>query len=134
MEDQGGEIQIGARTTFEESHLAVTGIGRRIVIGEDCMFSGDIDVRTGDSHALVDLRGNKLNPEQDVIINNHVWVASHCSILKGAQLGAGSIVATHSTVTRVFKEDNLLGGGSPASKLKEGISWTRQRFPSIPGN
>jgi acetyltransferase-like isoleucine patch superfamily enzyme len=128
LENTGGRIDIGENTTFEESHLAVTGDDTSIRIGSDCMFAYDIDVRTGDSHALLDANGRKINPEKSVHIGDHVWIASHCSILKGVSLPAHTVVATRSTVTKSFTETNLLVGGSPAKIIKQGITWSRERF------
>jgi acetyltransferase-like isoleucine patch superfamily enzyme len=127
MEDDAGELKIGAKTTFEDTHLAVTGHGKKILIGSDCMFAYDIDVRTGDSHAIVNAAGQKINDERDIILGEHVWVASHCTILKGTEIGENSIVATRSTVTAKFGK-NIVLGGSPARLLKEGVSWRRERF------
>ena len=125
MMEDGGEIHIGKGSTFEDAIFVVSGLNKRILIGDDCMFSSNIDVRTGDDHAVVDLLGNKLNHEKDVTLKNHVWVAPNCSILKGVQIGAGSIIATRSTVTRPFQDENILIGGSPAKKLKDQITWVR---------
>lgn len=130
IEDTTGEIHIGAGTTFEDTHLAVTGRNRKICVGKDCMFATDIDVRTGDSHAIVNLCGEKQNCEKDVLIGDHVWIAAHCSILKGSTILKESIVGTRSTVTKSFDKCNVVIGGSPARILKEGVSWTRKRFPA----
>jgi acetyltransferase-like isoleucine patch superfamily enzyme len=129
LENTRGSIHIGENTTFEETHLAVTGDNTSIKIGNDCMFAYDIDVRTGDSHALLDANGRKINPEKSVEIGDHVWIASHCSVLKGVSLSAHTVVATRSTVTKLFSKTNLLIGGSPAKIIKEGITWSRERFP-----
>jgi len=127
VEDEFCELVVGASTTFETVHLALTGHEKRILIGKDCMFAYDIDVRTGDSHAIVDSAGMKINPEEDVVIADHVWIASHCTILKGVVIGQDSIVGSRSTVTSAFG-GNVLLGGSPARILKRGISWRRERF------
>lgn len=130
IENNGNCIEIGAGSTFEDAHLAVTGGGRKIKIGEGCMLAYDIDIRTGDSHAIVDLGGNKINHERDVAIGDRVWVAAHCSVLKGSVIRSDSIVATRSTVTRAFDVGNAVIGGSPAAIIKTGVAWDRQRFPS----
>src|SRR5688500_12051476 len=38
IEDENCLIQIGAHSTFEQTHIAVTEPGSQVVIGEDCMF------------------------------------------------------------------------------------------------
>lgn len=130
FEDNDGSITIGESSTFENVHLAVTGNCKSIKIGQGCMFAYDIDVRTGDSHAVLDVEGNKINHEKDVVFGSHVWVAAHVTILKGVTIGANSIVATRSTVTKSFGGENLLIGGSPAQILKTEINWCRDRYPN----
>lgn len=129
IEDDNCEITINKKSTFEQVHLAATESGSKIIIGEDCMFSNDIDVRTGDSHAIVDALSNKrINYAKNVIIGNHVWIGAHCSILKGAEIPANSIVATRSVVTKRFNQSGIIVGGLPASIIKENINWNRQRI------
>lgn len=129
IEDYGCEAVIGENTTFEDSHIAVTEPNSKIHIGKDCMFAYDIDLRTGDSHSIVDSISNKrINYAQNINIGNHVWIASHVSILKGVHISDNSIVATRSVVTKPFSENNILIGGVPAKKLKENINWDRQRI------
>jgi acetyltransferase-like isoleucine patch superfamily enzyme len=128
MEDAGGSLSIGAGSTFERAHLAVTERGSSIAIGEGCMFAGDVDVRTGDSHAIVSQEtGQRLNPAADVSIGDHVWVAARAIILKGVVLGSHSIVATGAVVTKPFPEPSVLIAGNPAAVAKTGVTWTRDR-------
>jgi acetyltransferase-like isoleucine patch superfamily enzyme len=92
------------------------------------MFANDIDLRTGDSHSIIDsLSSERINYAQDINIGNHVWVASHVSILKGVHISDNSVVATRAVVTKSFQENNILIGGMPAKKIKENINWDRQR-------
>lgn len=129
MEDQGCEVLIGNHSTFESSHIAVTEPNAKIHIGEDCMFANDIDLRTGDSHSIIDATTNeRINYAQNVRIGNHVWIASHVSILKGVHISDNSVVATRAVVTKSFMEPNILIGGMPAKKLKENINWVKQRI------
>lgn len=128
MEDEGGLLEIGEDAIFEEVHIAVTEPGSRIVIGAGCMFAYDIDLRTGDSHSVIDAKTNqRINPAQDVVIDEHVWVGSHCSILKGVHIHRDCIVATRTVLTKTFHREGVIIGGSPARILKEDITWQRQR-------
>jgi len=44
-----------------EVHIAVTE-NSKVLIGEDCMLANDIDIRTGDSHSVIDMEtGERLN-------------------------------------------------------------------------
>ena len=129
IEDYGCEAIIGDNSTFEDSHIAVTEPNSKIHIGKDCIFAYDIDIRTGDSHSIIDSQTNeRINYAQDINIGNHVWIASHVSILKGVHIADNSVVATRAVVTKPFIDNNILIGGMPAKKLKENINWDRQRI------
>lgn len=129
IEDVNCEVTIGENTSFEESHIAVTEPNSRVIIGEDCMFAYDIDLRTGDSHSIINSKTNeRINYAKSINIGNHVWIASHVSILKGVTIADNSIVATRAVVTKSFSEKNILIGGTPAIKIKENINWDRKRL------
>lgn len=129
VEDQYCTLHVGKNSTFEDVHLALTESGSKISIGEDCMFANDIDIRTGDSHSLLDYNSKKrINYAKDVFIGNHVWVGAHCSILKGVILANDVIVATRSLVNKTFTDEHVLIGGSPAKVLKNDITWKKERI------
>jgi acetyltransferase-like isoleucine patch superfamily enzyme len=129
VEDNDCLIDIRDHSTFEDAHIAVTESGSQISIGKDCMFAYDIDVRTGDSHSIIDTRTNKrINPAGNVKIGDHVWIAPHCTILKGVEIKSNSIVATRSVVTSSYSQEGVIIGGSPSKILKENITWDRKRI------
>jgi acetyltransferase-like isoleucine patch superfamily enzyme len=99
-----------------------------MTIGHDCMFAYDIDVRTGDSHSIIETSSQaRVNYAENVTIGNHVWIAAHCSILKGIVISDDSIVATGSIVTKAFFRHGTIIAGNPARVIKEGITWSRKR-------
>lgn len=129
IEDENCEIKIGRNTTLEDVHIAVTESNSKISIGEDCMFANDIDLRTGDSHSIIDSTTMKrVNYAKNIEIENHVWVASHVSILKGVKILKNSVVATRSLVSKSVDKEGVLLGGTPAKILKENITWNRKRI------
>jgi len=129
IEDDNGKMVIGDFTTFEGAHLAITEPCSEINIGEDCMFSNGIEIRTGDSHSIIDLVTEKrINFAKNISIDDHVWVGAHVVILKGVNLQKNSIIATKSLVTKSFDSQNILIGGSPARILKNDVNWLRERI------
>jgi acetyltransferase-like isoleucine patch superfamily enzyme len=126
FEDHDGRLQVGCGTSMVEVHIAVTE-NSKVIIGEDCMFANDIDIRTGDSHSVIDSEtGLRLNYASDVVISPHVWIAPHTVILKGVTIGANSVIATGAVVTKSC-EAGVIIGGNPARVIKTGISWKRER-------
>lgn len=128
FEDEHCVLQIGERTTMVEVHIAVTEPGSKVIIGSDCMFANDIDIRSGDSHSIIDeSSGERLNFAEDVYIEDHVWVGAHTVILKGVRIGANSVVATGAVVTHSCGQGVVLAG-NPAKVVRTGISWKRERI------
>ena len=129
IEDNGCSIVVGDNTTFEHAHIAATEDQSKIVIGNGCMFSTDIEIRTGDSHSILDKQTKaRINKAESVSIGNHVWVGANCSILKGAEISDGSIVGTRSVVTKKFGQKDVILAGIPAKIVKEEILWDVNRL------
>ena len=127
MEDNHCIISIGERTFVgKDSHLACTEDGSKLLIGSDCMISSHVQIRTGDSHSILDSNGDRINPASSVSIGNHVWLGEGCKVLKGVSLDGDDIVSTGAIVTKSFGR-NLLIGGIPAKILKENVIWDKER-------
>jgi len=118
-------INIGAGTTFGVVHI-ICGEGKKVFIGDDCMFAFDITFRTTDSHAIIDKNSKeRLNFGEDIIIGSHVWIAAHSEILKGSEIKGNSVVASKSLVSSKFTESGVVIGGVPAKIIRRGITWER---------
>jgi acetyltransferase-like isoleucine patch superfamily enzyme len=127
--DRNCSLVIGENSTFEDVHIAASEPGSKVEIGEDCMFAYDIDIRTGDSHSILDSRtGERVNPARDVYIGKHVWVAAHTILLKGVSIPDDCVVATGSVVTRSCDERGVVLAGNPARTVKRQITWSRKRI------
>ncbi|MBC8767869.1 acyltransferase [Arenibacter sp. BSSL-BM3] len=128
FEDEHCTIEIGNGTTIESAHLAITEPNKKITIGEDCMFSSNIEFRTGDSHSILDnVTKKRINYAQNIKVGNHVWIGAHSIILKGIEIGDNSIIGTSSLVTKNIPS-NVIAGGLPAKVLKNNIDWVRERI------
>jgi len=126
IEDDGGKIIVGYRTTVEGGHIAATE-GKTIAIGEDCMFSNNIEIRNGDSHAIFDKTNEqRTNNAKSIKIGDHVWLGSDVKVLKGSIIGDNAIVSTGAIVTGLI-ENNSINAGIPSKKIKDNIYWTRDR-------
>ena len=127
IEDDGNSVIIGSHTSFlGKTHLACIE-GTKISIGENCLFSSDVALRTGDSHAITDLSGKRINASEDITLADHVWVGNRAIITKGASAGKDSVVATGAILTSAIAEPNVVIGGVPAKVIKSGINWDINR-------
>jgi acetyltransferase-like isoleucine patch superfamily enzyme len=129
IEDDNNLIFVGEDSDLGDAHIAVTENGKSITVGSDCLFAKGIEIRTGDSHSIVDAKsGNRINYAENVVIGNHVWIGSCASVLKGAIIPNNSVVATRSVVTKTFIEENILLAGIPAKIVKQNINWLGERI------
>lgn len=129
VEDDGGGIVIGERTKFlGKTHLAVIE-GTSITIGRDCLFSSDIQLRTGDSHSVLDMEGRRINASQDVILGDHVWIGTKAFLNKGTRVASHSIIGAGALVTKSFEEPHCALAGVPAKVVKKDVDWSIRRIP-----
>ena len=127
-QDDNSTIIIGDNFTMEGGHIAATE-GKSIKIGNDCMFSNDIEIRNGDSHSIINLDGNKrINHAEDVCIEDHVWLTAHVKILKGSIIPSNSIIGNSSVVSHKFHEKNAIYAGIPCKLLRQNIDWERNKL------
>lgn len=125
--DEGSSIRIGRGTTIESARIASLG-GASVDIGRDCMLAYEIDIRNSDSHSLLDQEtGERLNPERDVHLGDHVWVGGRVALLRGASVAHDSVIGYGSIVTKSFAPHSVLVG-APARVVREGVGWDRRRL------
>ena len=126
-EGNGNRIFAGERTSFAGAiHLAcIEGVS--ITIGKDCLFSSQIVFRTGDSHVVTDLEGNRINPSKDIVFGDHIWVGHRALINKGVHIGNDNIIGTGAIVTKSIPETNCVIAGVPAKVVKTGVNWNGER-------
>ena len=99
-----------------------TGPGN-ITIGCGCLFADGV-LWTGDWHTLYDCNDGKvLNANSDICIGNHVWLATGCMLLKGANIADNSVVGARSIVNKKFDKPNVVIAGVPAKIVKENVNW-----------
>lgn len=127
-QDDNSSIIIGEDFTMEGGHIAATE-GQNIRIGNDCMFSGNIEIRNGDSHSIIDKNtGLRVNHARSVDIGNHVWLAANVVVLKGAKIADHSIIGNSSVVTGNLDETNSIYSGMPCKLIKKDIDWDRNKI------
>ena len=127
VEDSGNEIIIGEKSTFHGNCQLAACEGTSISIGNDCMFSHDIYMRTTDSHSIIK-ENKRINQAKDIRIGNHVWIGMQSLILKGTNIPDGCIIGARSTVSSLEMEKNCIYAGHPVKLINKGINWKRERI------
>jgi len=128
IEDDHGSITIHSHTTIEHAHLAVTEPQSILEIHRDCMLAKHIEIRTGDSHSIIDaISGERINRAANVTLKEHVWIGAHAIILKGVTIENNSVIGTASLVTSNIPA-NSIAAGVPAKVIRSNVDWKRQRI------
>lgn len=95
-------------------------------IGSDALLGCNVNIRDSDGHEIYDIKSNNKNPiQKNIIIGNHVWIASYVDILKGSKILDNSIVAYRSCVLSSFDKENCIIGGYPAKVLRDNVNWIK---------
>jgi acetyltransferase-like isoleucine patch superfamily enzyme len=95
--------------------------GQSITIGKHCAISWDVQIMDANWHTLhVD---GALRPESlPIIIEDHVWIGSRASILKGVRIGHDAVIASDAVVTKDVPPCSLVAG-NPARVLSTQVAW-----------
>jgi len=97
----GGEPEFGINVCIGLLS-EVNAKGAHVVIGDNCDIASFVSINVADSH----LRALELAPEiarGDIILENNVFVGSHCFIGGGVHIGHHSIVAAGTIITKPCK-------------------------------
>lgn len=131
----GDFIAIGAGVTTTAKNVWISGAGAGqarpwLVVGDDCMFAYDIVVRNSDAHPIYAMAdGRQVNePRAGVCLEPHVWVGEGVKILKDVTIGAGSIVALGSIVTRDVPRASVARGVPARWQAANGTYWSRNEL------
>lgn len=120
----GCKMQSGVKSSMETCYMICMGQGNSITIGDDCMFSGGIELWNSDTHLITNLDGTPLNPSKPIAIGNHVWLGKNVKILKGVTIGDHSVVGMGAVVAKDIPAHSI-AAGNPAKIIKSEIDWKK---------
>lgn len=106
----------------------------QVNIGQDCMFSDEVLIQCGSQHSVISLDDKRqINVDKSIVnIGDHVWLGRRSTIISSSReldVGDGSILGISSTLTKSIPATSL-AVGSPASVVKEKVSWSHHLRPS----
>lgn len=133
-----GNLEIGHRvkfwSKFEKCKIFIKS-GASLIIGDDSFINGvhissstriqiGKNVHIGPYTIIMDndfhttSEGNSEKMKAEIIIEDNVWIAMRCMIMKGVTVGEGSVVAAGAIVTKDVPPRTVVGG-IPAKVLKQ---------------
>ncbi len=113
---------IGKQCFFNKTSYFYATERKNVIIGNECLMSFGVYLRTSDPHLIYDVETKKrLNFSKSILIGDHVWVGQNCLILKNTQIGSGSIIGGNSVVSGKKISSNTLWAGNPAKKIKDNV-------------
>lgn len=113
----GGVLDIG--NNFYANRNLLIQCEKKIKIGNDCLIGWNVSIRDTNGNHTVIKNGIENNNKGEIVLKNHVWIASDVLILSNTMVGNDNIIATRSMVKGLKSDCNKLIAGSPAS-IKEG--------------
>lgn len=109
----------GARIEIGDGSFINTGTilsARQLIsIGRNCQIANQVIMMDNDFHGTAN-RDEEPTPEP-IILEDNVWIATRCTILKGVRIGEGAVVAAGSVVTKDVAPYTMVGG-VPARYIK----------------
>ncbi|NMG57067.1 acyltransferase [Geitlerinema sp. P-1104] len=134
----GNQVHIGSAkrrlpekvTLFSGGHSANCPF---LVIGDDCLFSYGVTIRTTDAHPILDRHcQQQVNAAQrGVLIEPHVWVGQNASILKDVTVGACSVIALGAVVVKDIPRGSLAVGIPASHRSLKGKLWTHSSSSTV---
>ena len=120
--DRAGTVVFGSDFVITaESSISCS---KAVSFGKGVLISWDVLIMDSDWHSVTDASGTRLNPDLTVVVGDHVWIGCRSTILKGARIANGSIVAAGSVVTNEFANPNSIVAGVPAREMRSGVTWS----------
>ena len=116
---EGGEIIVGANTSFNSGVHINASVCGKIVIGENCLIGPNVVMRTAD-HVFerIDIPIRKQGHKcANIFLDDDVWIGANVIILGGVTIGKGVVVGAGSVVTKNIPEYSVVVG-APAKIIK----------------
>jgi acetyltransferase-like isoleucine patch superfamily enzyme len=123
---QDNNLTIGANASFNYQTRLHMHEPSSLAIGNDALFADGVYITTSDMHSIIDAQtGKRINPSQDVVISDHVWLGMNVTVLKGTHIGHGSIIGACSLVAGNIPSLSV-AAGQPARVIRQGVTWRKE--------
>ena len=93
-------------------------IGRNVSIGPNAVFIADSCANNGEAINQILYVRDVLTKNENIIIDDDVWIGANVTILPGVRIGKCSVIGAGSVVTANVEEYSVYAG-VPAKKIRE---------------
>lgn len=113
---------IGKQCFFNKTSYFYATERKNVIIGNECLMSFGVYLRTSDPHLIYDVETKKrLNFSKSILIGDHVWIGQNALLLKNTVIGSGTIIGGNSVVSGKKLSSNTIYAGNPVKKRKSGV-------------
>lgn len=124
----GTVIRNNGSVTFGEG-FSCTGntqilCSSNIVFGKQCLISWDVLLMDDDQHRILDGNNNVINNPKPIVIGDNVWISCRVTVLKGAEVPNGNVVAAGSIICGKHKEPDAVIT-SEKKVIRHGVKWKK---------
>ena len=116
-----GDIRIGERTVIGKGNTIETYGKAGVSIGSGCRIGWNCLFLSSDEH-VVQVDGEDLKYEEDIVIGNNIWIGTRVIVLKGTEIGDNCVVAAGTICTGKYPANSLIAG-SPGKVIKTNVNW-----------
>ena len=111
---------------FTVNSNSVLIAAKKIRLGQDVMIARNVVIYDSDHHTMLNAQREGINPDQPILVGDHVWLTSNVTVLKGTQIGRNSVIGSN-VVAHGHIPGNTLCKMSGELRMQENYgSWNRQ--------
>ena len=120
---KSGRMVLGDR--FRVTGNAAFLCEKEMIFGYHVGIAWNTFFMDSDRHHIIDENGNDINIPAPIKVGDFIWIGFNVTLLKGAVIPDGAIVAAGAIITKPFTEANCIIGGSGGNQkiIKHNVVW-----------
>lgn len=107
-----GIITLGDRVSLNSNVYINACMGGSVVLGNDVLVGPNVVMRASD-HRFADLTlpiNRQGHTAGEIVVGDDVWIAAHVTLVAGARVGQGAVIAAGAVVTGEVAPFMIVGG------------------------